>query len=186
MNSSRQTALETTSAGYRRLIYVLIGGVPLSFLSPGVPGVERRSTSRPKTSLILGCTAKADASIIGFNGQFCSGIHLSASSMVHLRPILAILRRFGLPCFVALGLLAFGFCMDRRSKAYAQQRQPRNVQQVSNKITMIRARITLDKDVATVFAQLLNTSKDTEMSGTIDLSGEAPRDFLPIRLHTAS
>ena len=76
--------------------------------------------------------------------------------------------------------------MDRRSKAYAQQRQPRNVQQVSNKITMIRARITLDKDVATVFAQLLNTSKDTEMSGTIDLSGEAPRDFLPIRLHTAS
>jgi len=51
---------------------------------------------------------------------------------------------------------------------------------------MIRARITLDKDVATVFAQLLNTSKDTEMSGTIDLSGEAPRDFLPIRLHTAS
>ena len=37
--------------------------------------------------------------------------------MVHLRPILAIFRRSGLPCFVALGLLAFGFCYLRTAVA---------------------------------------------------------------------
>ncbi|EJK56281.1 hypothetical protein THAOC_23871, partial [Thalassiosira oceanica] len=48
-------------------------------------------TSRPKSSIIAVSTALADARI-GLGGRFWSGIHPSAISMVHLRPILAIVR----------------------------------------------------------------------------------------------
>ena len=79
-------------------------------------GVERRSTSRPKSSVIAVSTAFTDARI-GNGGQFCSRIHSSAISMVHLRPILAIVRWSCLPCFVALGFLLYGFCYPRTTEA---------------------------------------------------------------------
>ena len=37
--------------------------------------------------------------------------------MVHLRPILAIVRWSCLPCFVALGFLLYGFCYPRKTEA---------------------------------------------------------------------
>ena len=113
LESTRQTALETSSTGFRRPIYVWNGGVPFAVY---LRGIERRSTSRPKLSVILGSTALADARI-GIGGRFCSGIHLSATSMVHLRPILAIVRWSSLPCFVALGFVFFGFCYLRTAGA---------------------------------------------------------------------
>ncbi|EJK64678.1 hypothetical protein THAOC_14565 [Thalassiosira oceanica] len=64
--------------------------------------------STPKSSVIAGSTALADARI-GTSGRFWSGIHSSATSMVHLRPILAIARWSSLPCFDALGFVLFGF-----------------------------------------------------------------------------
>ena len=94
---------------HQKLICVLNGCVPLLLLSRGV---ERRSTFRPKTSVIAVSTAKADARIRF--GRLCSGVDLS-TPMVHLRPILAIIRWSCLPCFAALGLLAFGFCYPKRS-----------------------------------------------------------------------
>ncbi|EJK54863.1 hypothetical protein THAOC_25472, partial [Thalassiosira oceanica] len=63
---------------------------------------------RPKSSVIAVSTALADARI-GTSGRFCSGLQSSATSMVHLRPILAIARWSTLPCFVALGFVLFGF-----------------------------------------------------------------------------
>ena len=113
LDSTRQTALETSSTGYRRLIYVSNGGVLLSVY---LRGVERRSTSRPKPSVIAGSTALTDARI-EIGGRFWSGIHSSATSMVHLRPILAIARWSSLPCFVALGFLLYGFCYPRTTDA---------------------------------------------------------------------
>ena len=102
MDSTRQTALETSLTGYRELIYVSNGGVPFAvYLS----GVERRSTSRPKSTVIARSAGPAD-SRNGISGQFCPRIHPSATSAVHLGPILAIVRRSGFPCFVALGFFA--------------------------------------------------------------------------------
>ena len=92
-------------AGYRRRIHVSNGGVLLTVY---LLGVERGSTLRPKTSVIQQPTAAADARN-QFGGRFCSRIHSPATSMVHLRPILAICRRSCLPCFIALGFLLFGF-----------------------------------------------------------------------------
>ena len=59
--------------------------------------------------MIAGSTALADARIVN-GGQFYPGIDIGYTSMVHLWPILAIARWFGLPCFVALGFELFGFC----------------------------------------------------------------------------
>ena len=112
LDSTRQTALETSSTGYRRLIYVSNGGVLLAvYLS----GVERHLTSRPKSSVIAGSTALTDARI-EIGGRFWSGIHSSATSMVHLRPILAIARWPSLPCSVSLGFVLYGFKNPKHRK----------------------------------------------------------------------
>ncbi|EJK76770.1 hypothetical protein THAOC_01451 [Thalassiosira oceanica] len=66
--------------------------------------------------MIAGSTALEDARI-GTSERFWSGIHTSATSMVHLRPILAIARWSSLPCFVALGFVLFGFCYLRTADA---------------------------------------------------------------------
>ena len=58
--------------------------------------------------MIAGSAASADGRN-GISGRFCFRIHPSATSVVHLRPILAIVRWSGLPCFVALGFLLCGF-----------------------------------------------------------------------------
>ncbi|EJK68260.1 hypothetical protein THAOC_10577 [Thalassiosira oceanica] len=73
LDSTCQTAPETSSTGYRKLIYVSNGGV---LLAVKLHGVERRSTSRPKSSVIAGSTALADARI-GIGRRFWSGIHPS-------------------------------------------------------------------------------------------------------------
>ncbi|EJK77898.1 hypothetical protein THAOC_00238, partial [Thalassiosira oceanica] len=67
--------------------------------------------------MIAGSTALADARI-GTSERFWSGIHPSATSMVHLRPILAIARWSSLPCFDALGFVLYGF-------RYPKHRKPR-------------------------------------------------------------
>ncbi|EJK45032.1 hypothetical protein THAOC_36381 [Thalassiosira oceanica] len=113
LDSLRQTALETSSTGYRRLIYVSNGCVLLPVY---LRGVERHLTSRPKWSVIAGSTALTDARI-EIGGRFWSGIHSSATSMVHLRPILAIARWSSLPCFDALGFVLCGWYASR-TKAY--------------------------------------------------------------------
>lgn len=47
-----------------------------------------------------------------------SGIHPSATSSAHLQPIVVIVRRSGLPYFVALGFVLFGVTLSRQRKAY--------------------------------------------------------------------
>ena len=58
--------------------------------------------------MIAGSTALADARIVN-GGQFYPGIDIGYTSMVHLWPILAMVRRSGLPCFAALGFVLYGF-----------------------------------------------------------------------------
>ncbi|EJK59667.1 hypothetical protein THAOC_20075, partial [Thalassiosira oceanica] len=58
LESTRQTALETSSTGYRRLIYVSNGGVLLPVY---LRVVERHLTPRPKSSVIAGSTTSKSA-----------------------------------------------------------------------------------------------------------------------------
>ena len=49
--------------------------------------------------MIRGSTASTDTRITSA-GPFYPGVQLGSTSMVHLRPILAMLRSSGLPCFL--------------------------------------------------------------------------------------
>ena len=86
----------------------VLGGVPEAYLSdhrrcPSFTACHRAcSMSTPSKVYDPGSTASTDARIASA-GPFYPGIQLGSTSMVHLRPILAMLRSSGLPCFYVGG-----------------------------------------------------------------------------------
>ena len=113
LDSVRQTGLERCSAGFRRRIYRTIGGVPLSLHVTVLARCRRR-----QRSMIRRSTASTDARIASA-GPFYPGVQLGSTSMVHLRPILAMLRSFGLPCFYVGGCGGCGQLLTFASHARA-------------------------------------------------------------------